>query len=100
MLDAAQEADEFAAGKSRRDLDDDRQLQHSLIRCIEIIGEAAARIDVEFRSKNPEIPWADIIGMRNRLIHAYFDIELDIVWRTCTDELPALIEQIETLLDK
>lgn len=99
ILDAAREAHEFVSGKSREDLDGERQLQHSLVRCIEIIGEAASRIDSDFRGEHPEIPWSDIVAMRNRLIHAYFDVDLDIVWSTSKDELPNLVQQIERLLN-
>ena len=98
MLDAAREAHDFVQGKTREDLQAERQLQHSLIRCIEIVGEAASRIDQDFQDTNPEIPWADIIAMRNRLIHAYFDVELDVVWSTSKDELPELIQKLERLL--
>ena len=99
MLHSSREAHEFVRGKTRKELDVERQLQHSLIRCIEIIGEAASRIDPDFRKAHPDIPWGDIIAMRNRLIHAYFDVELDFVWTTSKDELPELIRQIEELLD-
>lgn len=100
MLDAAHEAVEHLSGRSRDELHEDRQLQHSLIRCIEIIGEAASRIEPEFRDANPLIPWLDIIAMRNRLIHAYFDIDLEIVWSTVRDELPELVQQIEQVLNE
>lgn len=99
MLDAAREAHEFVRDKSREALDGDRQLQLSLIRCIEIVGEAASRLDADFRNEHPRIPWGDIIAMRNRLAHAYFDVDLDIVWSTSKEELPELILQIESMLD-
>lgn len=98
MLDAAREARAFVCGKSREDLDGERQLQHSLIRCIQVIGEAASRVDPVFRADHPEMPWIDMIGMRNRLVHAYFDIELDMVWRTSVEELPELIALLERLM--
>lgn len=97
ILDAANEACSFATGRSREELDTDRQLQHSLVRCIEIIGEAASRVDVSFQRKHPEIPWAEMTAMRNRLIHAYFDIDLNVVWTTVQSELPKLITQIEKM---
>ncbi|MFQ5789484.1 MAG: DUF86 domain-containing protein, partial [Acidobacteriota bacterium] len=81
MLEAAQEAMTFASGKSRSDLDVDRMLALSLIKEIEIIGEAAARVSDETRSTRAELPWPDLIGMRHRPIHAYFDINLDILWQ-------------------
>ena len=77
MLDAAREALSFTDGKNREDLNSDRKLALSLVKCIEIVGEAASRISQETQQETPQIPWSDIISMRNRLIHAYFDIDLD-----------------------
>lgn len=99
MLDAALEAQSFVIGKSRIDLDGDRMLVLSLVKSIEIIGEAATKVSDEARSDNPVIPWQDITAMRNRLIHAYFDINLDIVWDTVTEELPPLIYKLKSALE-
>jgi len=79
MLDATEEALSFARGRSREDLRIDRQLVLALVKEVEIIGEAAYRISQETRESLQEIPWEDIIGMRHRLVHAYFDINLDIL---------------------
>ena len=98
MWEAAREAIGYAAGRSRQDLASDRPLQHSLVRLLEIIGEAAGTISEHFRAEHPEIPWRAMVGMRNRLVHAYFDVNLDVVWRTVTEELPRLIAQIEPIL--
>ena len=99
MLDSAQEALSFAKGHSRADLDGNRMLALSLVKCIEIVGEAAARVGEETRQQVPQIPWQDIVGMRNRLIHAYFDIDLDRVWDTViVPDLPALIVLLEAAL--
>ena len=95
MLDAAKEALSFVQGKKRGDLDQDRQLVLSLIRLIEVIGEAAAQVAAEFQKAHPEVPWAVIVGMRNRLIHAYFDVDLDRVWDTVKDDLPELVVQLK-----
>lgn len=100
ILQAAKEAVGYASGRTRQDLDSDRQLVHSLVRCIEIAGEAAARISQQCKNETPQIQWDDMIGMRNRLIHAYFDINLNIVWRTVKDELPKLIEEVETIIEE
>ena len=83
MLDAAREAVSFAEGKTRDDLDGNRVLALALMKCIEIVGEAAANISTERRETLSEIPWKSILGMRNRLVHAYFEIDLDVVWYTC-----------------
>ena len=94
MLEAAEKAVDFSVGKTRKDLDTEQILVLALIKCVEIIGEAANKVSDESRQDLPAIPWADIVGMRHRLIHGYFDINLDIVWRTVTQELPALIEEL------
>ena len=83
MLDAAREATGFARDRVRADLELDRMLVLSLVKAIEIVGEAATQVNEETRANLPEIPWDDVIGMRHRLVHAYFDVNLDIVWQTC-----------------
>ena len=98
MLEAANEALSFIQGKTRPDLDKDRMLVLSLVKELEIIGEAAGKVSPEVRSQNSAIPWQDIGGMRNRLIHAYFDINLDVVWKTVTRDLPSLKAELEKIL--
>ena len=95
MLDSAKEAQSYIVGKKRTDLDRHRMLVHSLVRCIEIVGEAATKVSPQCRSEIPSIPWPDIVTMRNRLIHAYFDINLDMVWDTVIDDIPPLIAALE-----
>ena len=94
MLDAANEACSFVKDRQRKDLDDVHMLALSLVRLIEIIGEAAARVSPDMKNRCPTIPGTDIVGMRNRLIHAYFDIDLDRVWDTIADDLPPLITEL------
>jgi uncharacterized protein with HEPN domain len=98
MLDAAREAMSFAAGRSRRDLDRDRMLVLAIVKDVEIIGEAASRTTPATQAAHPEIPWAQIIAMRNRLIHAYFDVDLQVVWDTVTYDLPQLVAVLEPLV--
>jgi len=98
-VDAAKEAILFIQKKERASLDVDRKLVLALIKSIEIIGEAASRITKECRENlAKQIPWPNIIGMRNRLIHAYFDINLDILWKTVTEDIPLLIDNLEKVL--
>ena len=97
MLDAATQARDFAKDKRRNDLESEPMLLHALVRLIEIIGEAANGISSDFQNNHPEIPWIDIISMRNRLIHRYFDINLDVVWKTIDHDIPMLIEQLNKL---
>ena len=99
MFDGANEALSFAKDKSRPDLDGDRQLTLCLVKCIEIIGEAATKITAETRGIYPEIPWGEIVTMRHRLIHGYFDIDLDRVWDTITDDLPPLVKHLSFILE-
>jgi uncharacterized protein with HEPN domain len=98
MLDAAREALSFVEGRSRADLDRNRMLTLSLIAEIQIVGEAANKISPELKESIASIPWSDVIGMRNRLIHAYADINLDILWDTVKRAIPPLIAELETLL--
>ena len=72
----------------------------SLVKCIEIIGEAASKVTKDSRDQFPEIPWAVIVAMRNRLIHAYYDVDLDRVWDTLSDDLPPLILSLENCMKK
>jgi len=98
MLDSAGEALSFAKGKSRGDLETDRMLALSIVKSIEIVGEAAAGVSAEFRKLYPDIPWQDIVAMRNRLVHVYFDIDLDRVWDTLLEDLPKLTADLERVI--
>lgn len=100
MLDAATEAIHFATGRIRSDLENDRMLVLSLIKDIEIIGEAAYQVSSDVRDRYEGIPWEDIIGMRHRLVHAYFDINLDILWKTVQEDLPPLVEILAVVIDE
>ena len=98
MLDAAREAVSFARGRVRGDLDIDRQLVLSLVKDIEIVGEAATHVSESGRAQAPGIPWQTIVAMRNRLVHGYYNINLNIVWQTVQQDLPALITQLERIV--
>ena len=98
MMDAAREALSFVVGRNSEDLGRDRMLVLALVKEIEIIGEAASRISDESRKALPRIPWPKIIAMRNRLIHAYADVDLSIVWDTLTGALPELLRELEIAL--
>lgn len=98
MLDAANEAISFVVGKNSGDLYRDRLLALALAKEIEIIGEAASKISTECRTALAEVPWSTVIGIRNRLIHAYFDVDLNIVWSTTTCDLPDLVRELEKAL--
>jgi uncharacterized protein with HEPN domain len=82
----------------RAELDGDRKLALSLVKEVEIIGEAAVGVTDAARAELPQIPWLDMIGMRHRLVHAYFDINLDVLWKTVQEDLPPLVASLEDIL--
>jgi uncharacterized protein with HEPN domain len=98
MLDYAREAVGMLKDKKRADLHKERMLELSLVRLIEVIGEAAARVTSEGREKYGSIPWSQIVGMRNRLIHGYDQVDLDVLWDTIEYDLPPLILELENII--
>jgi len=98
MLEAAEAAIADLRGRSREDLDLAPWLTRSVLQCLQVIGEAATRVGAETRESLPELPWADMVAMRNRLVHAYWDVDLDIVWRTVVEDLPTLVEALGALI--
>ena len=97
MLDAANKAVNFVDNRNFQDLEDDEMLALALVKLIEIIGEAASRISKQYQASHPQIPWSAMIGIRNRLVHAYFDINLKILWQTTQEDLPFLINELNKL---
>ena len=100
MLDHAREAIGMIAGKKPEDLAKERMLELSLVRLVEVIGEAAGRVSRTGQAKYPKIPWREVIGMRNRLVHGYDSVDLNVLWDTVELDLPPLIAQLETILSK
>ncbi|MFH1059894.1 MAG: HepT-like ribonuclease domain-containing protein [Pseudomonadota bacterium] len=98
MLEAAAEALAFVQGKARDDLEKDRLLLMGICRCLEIVGEAAAKVSRPTRQAMSGLPWLDMIGMRNRLIHAYFDVDLGQIWDTVALDLPDLVAALRLAL--
>ncbi len=97
MIEAAEEAMGYVWGLSSTEFENSRPLQHSVVRCIGIVGEASSRLSNELRESNPRVPWVDIIGMRNRIVHAYYDIDIGVVWKTAVEDLPALLPELRTI---
>ncbi len=88
----------MAAGRQRSDLDSDRMLALALTHLVEITGEAANRVPSEEQIRYPQIPWKQLVGMRNRLIHAYDQVDLDILWQVVTSDLPALMTELDRII--
>ena len=99
MIEAIEQALSFVEGRERSSLDDDAMLLLALTRAVEIVGEAAANVTAEGRSELPGVPWRSMVGMRNRLVHAYFDIDRDILWTTVTEALPPLLLRLKSSIE-
>ena len=99
MYDYAREAVELASGRRRQDLDTDRMLNLALVRLAEVVGEAATRISKETKEKMVDIPWPQVVGLRNRLIHAYDEVDFDILWKITQEDLPTLVASLRKVLE-
>ena len=97
MIDAAEQALIFVQGRARADLDSDAMLRLALTRAVEIVGEAATKVSQAGRDEMPAVPWLQILGMRNRLVHAYFSINHDVLWDTVQLALPPLLAQLKSM---
>jgi uncharacterized protein with HEPN domain len=100
ILDAIQRIQEYLADASYDQFLQNYLLQDGVVRQLEIIGEAARNVSSAFQSTHPEFAWSKIIGIRNRLIHAYFEVNLSIVWNTVQVDLPPLKQQVERILEE
>ena len=96
MLEHAREAVELISSRKRDDLDDDRVLSLALVRLLEIVGEAAGRVSPQAQANRPDIPWSQIVGLRNRLIHGYDSVDMDILWQVLVEDLPELIRVLRS----
>ena len=100
MLDASRKAIEFSRGRSRADLDRDDMLVYSLARAVEIVGEAANHVSRTTQEELSSLPWEYIVGMRHRIVHDYYDIDLDILWETVVSDIPELIALLEPMVSE
>ena len=98
MIDTANKAIEFVAGLSREDFDNNEQLRLAVTHLLQIVGEAARRVSLDFRNAHPDIPWKAIVGMRSKVVHDYLNIDDDIVWDTVKNDLAPLISELEKTL--
>ena len=100
IIGAMDKAIEFVTNMSYEEFNQDDKTAYAVERAIEIIGEAARKIPGSVRKNYPEVPWKDMAGMRNKVIHEYFGVKLDIVWRTVKEELPTLKPLFEKILEE
>ena len=98
MRDYASEAVEMSTNVRREELDANRMLNLALVRLLEVIGEAAAKVTEETREANPDLPWSQMTGLRNRLIHGYDAVDFDILWDILKYDLPPLIQRLDEIL--
>jgi len=98
MLEAAQTAMMMVRNRKPEELKRDIELTLALMKAIEIIGEAASKVTAGFQQAQVDLPWAEIVGMRNRLVHIYFDINLELLWKTVSEDLPPLADRLEAIL--
>lgn len=99
MVEAAQSALSFVAGRSREDLDADRMLLMAVVQALQVVGEAAFNVSDDTRQLLPGIPWTSIVGMRHRLVHAYFDVDASVVWATVDEDLDPLVSRLSGWLE-
>jgi uncharacterized protein with HEPN domain len=97
MIDAGHSALRFVADRQPGELESNEMLRFALVRAVEIIGEAASKVTIETRAECPAVPWPEIVFMRNRLIHGYFDIDTTILWKTVTEDIPMLLSRLAPL---
>lgn len=98
MLERAQYAKDIALSGSRELLETNQMMKLALAKCLQDIGEAAYNVTAATRTRHQPIPWYDIIGMRHRLVHVYYAIDLNVVWKTATVHVPPLIVYLESIL--
>jgi len=96
MLENAQRAIQFVYGMDFKTFSNDEKTLYAVIRAIEIVGEAAAKVPDEVRSNYPRVPWREVKGMRNKLVHNYFGINMEVVWQTVQEDLPELVEALKS----
>ncbi len=100
MVSSAEKALEFVAGMNGDEFLRDEKTVFAVIRALEILGEAAKKIPNEIRDKYPAIPWREVAGMRDKLIHDYFGVNLQLIWKTVQDDLPELLPKLREVVEQ
>ncbi len=99
MIEAANEAKDILGGMTKENLPNNKTIANAVVRSLEVLGEAASKVSGEFQKEHTSIPWKKIIVMRNRLIHAYFDINYNIVFATITEDIPIILPQLQKIIE-
>lgn len=100
MVEAAEAALEFIEGRSKEGVASDRLVGFAVVRAIQLVGQAARGVSVDVQAAHPEIPWRQMIGMRNVVVHDYADVDLGLVWKTVSEDLPGLIRRLNAILEE
>ena len=100
ILDCLEQAQAFVVGMTFEDFSSDRKTRFAVVQALEIVGEATKRLPSELKDRYPNLPWRDMAGMRDKLIHDYFGIDPQVVWETVTEDVPALEPEIRSILAK
>lgn len=100
IYDAMEAAEEFISGWTFEEFTEDRKTQFAVVRALEIIGEATKNVPFEMRDKYPSVPWKDLAGIRDKLIHAYFGVNLEVVWLSVKEGIPESKPDIKSILDE
>lgn len=100
IRDSLREVRAFVANETREGFLENRMLQNAVMRSFEVVGEASRRVSGEYRERHPEVPWRLMGDFRNKLIHDYFALDLEIIWKTAVEDTPTLLEQIERLVEE
>jgi uncharacterized protein with HEPN domain len=98
MVEAATAALDFTEGLSRETVCSDRLIGFAVVRAIQLVGQAARSVSDEVRAGNPDIPWRQMIGMRNVVVHDYADVDLSLVWKTVREDLPGPIDRLRAIM--
>lgn len=99
ILDAARKAIDFTAGMELEEFTNDARTTFAVVRAFEIIGEAAKKVPSSTRGVAPDVPWQDMAGMRDKLIHSYHAVDLEVVWRAAKEDLPTVVAEVARLLE-
>ena len=100
MVEAAEAALEFSSGHTAETFARDRLVAFAVVRAVQLIGQAARSVSAELQAAHAEIPWREMIGMRNIVVHDYADVDLSLVWKTAREDLPGLVKQLNAILEE